>query len=93
MLELEEMQEPRAEIQFFLLLLLREVEEEQEMVVASLLPLVVQVAEVQMVAQLALMEHLDRAVRVETALAGLVVKAVEEAVVRVLLVRMEQLTQ
>jgi hypothetical protein len=90
-LELEEMQELRVEIQFFLLLLLREVVAVLEILVAGFLPLGVQVAEVRLVEQLVLMAHLDRVVRVETALAGLVHKVVEEAVELVLLVRMEHL--
>jgi hypothetical protein len=90
-LELEEMQELRVVIRVSLLLLLREAEQVAEMVLASLLPLVGQVAEVQMVEQLVRMGHLDRAIRAETGLAGRVCKVVQEAVELVLLVRMEQL--
>ena len=88
---LEVMQEQKAQIQFFLLLLLREVEQVVEMVVAGFLPLVGQVVAVLVVAQLVLLEQLDRAVMVETALAWLVCKVVAAAVERVLLVRMEHL--
>jgi hypothetical protein len=92
-LELEEIKELMVEIQFFLLLLLWEVEGVLEMVVEGLLTREVQVAEVRVVAQLVLMEHLDRVVRVETGLSILDAKAVEEAVELVLLVGMDQLAQ
>jgi hypothetical protein len=87
------MQERRALIQFSLLLLLREVVAVAAMQEARFLPLGVQVAEVLVVEQLVLMEHLDRAVRVETGLARLVVKVVQVVVERVLLVQMEHLAQ
>ena len=92
-LELEEMQELRVEIQFFLLLLLREAVAVAAMQEARFLHLVVQVAAVLVVAQLVLMEHLNRVVRVETALAGLACKAAAVAVERVLLVRMDHLAR
>ena len=92
-LELQAMQELRVEIQFFLLLLLRAEVRVVELVAEKFLPLVVQVAEVRVVAQLVLMEQLDRVVRVETGLSILDAKVVEEAVELVLLVGMAHLVQ
>jgi hypothetical protein len=89
--ELAAMQARRGEIQRSLTSLLREVVAVVEIPAAKFVPLVVQAAEVRLVAPLVRMAPLDRAVRVETGLAGLACKAVAAAVEQALLVAMDHL--